>query len=75
MDPRDTLEASWAPVEDVLKLFKSLRGLGGGGFQALLWSIWKPQRAPKQPPRAPKRSHREAEHTVITIFGFQTLVY
>ena len=40
-----------------------------------LWSIQRPEGAPKRPPRAPKRSSREPQNAFKTIFGSKTLIF
>ena len=40
-----------------------------------LWSIQKPEGAPKSPPRASKRSPREPQNVFKTIFGSKMLIF
>ena len=40
-----------------------------------LWSIQRPQRAPKKPPRAPKKGPREPQDVFKTIFGSKMRIF
>ena len=46
-----------------------------GESGSLLWSIQRPERAPKRLPRAPQRSPREPPNAFETIFGSKTLIF